>query len=358
MSEAQEVMTETAKVPDVENYFSVKDIHSYYGESYIVQGVSFSVAKGEVLSLLGRNGAGKTSTLRTLARLDNPELRRGEIWLDGQPLHTMRAYQAAGLGVQLVPEDRRIIGGLTVEENLILSQVAPPIGWAIERFVARPLYARDHLDHVLATFGLILVMETLAHMIWGPQGIAVPLPAWLNGQVALSETLVIPSFRLVIIGAGLAAAGGLFWLVNYTRLGMLIRAGASNRVMVGALGINIEMLFGLVFALGAALAGLAGMLVAPITEASIGMGNNVIITAFVVIIVGGIGSMKGAFIAALLIGLIDTLGRAFLDDLFKLFMSSAAAETSAPAISAMLIYIIMALVLAIRPQGLFPPKVR
>ena len=236
--------------------------------------------------------------------------------------------------------------------------ITAAIGWAIERFVARPLYARDHLDHVLATFGLILVMETLAHMIWGPQGIAVPLPAWLNGQVALSETLVIPSFRLVIIGAGLAAAGGLFWLVNYTRLGMLIRAGASNRVMVGALGINIEMLFGLVFALGAALAGLAGMLVAPITEASIGMGNNVIITAFVVIIVGGIGSMKGAFIAALLIGLIDTLGRAFLDDLFKLFMSSAAAETSAPAISAMLIYIIMALVLAIRPQGLFPPKVR
>ncbi|MCB1333839.1 MAG: branched-chain amino acid ABC transporter permease [Roseivivax sp.] len=241
---------------------------------------------------------------------------------------------------------------------LVALPITAAIGWAIERFVARPLYARDHLDHVLATFGLILVMETLAHMIWGPQGIAVPLPAWLNGQVALSETLVIPSFRLVIIGAGLAAAGGLFWLVNYTRLGMLIRAGASNRVMVGALGINIEMLFGLVFALGAALAGLAGMLVAPITEASIGMGNNVIITAFVVIIVGGIGSMKGAFIAALLIGLIDTLGRAFLDDLFKLFMSSAAAETSAPAISAMLIYIIMALVLAIRPQGLFPPKVR
>ena len=122
---------------------------------------------------------------------------------------------------------------------LVALPITAAIGWAIERFVARPLYARDHLDHVLATFGLILVMETLAHMIWGPQGIAVPLPAWLNGQVALSETLVIPSFRLVIIGAGLAAAGGLFWLVNYTRLGMLIRAGASNRLMVGALGINI-----------------------------------------------------------------------------------------------------------------------
>lgn len=232
------------------------------------------------------------------------------------------------------------------------------IGFLVERFVARPLYARDHLDHVLATFGLILVLDTLAHMIWGPAGISVPLPDWLQGQIALSETLVIPSFRLVIIAAGLAAAAGLFWLVNYTRLGMLIRAGASNRTMVSALGVDIQTLFALVFALGAMLAGLAGMLIAPITEASIGMGNNIIITAFVVIIVGGIGSMKGAFVAALLIGLIDTLGRSFLDDLFKLFMSSDAAENSAPAVSAMLIYIIMALVLALRPQGLFPPRTR
>ena len=241
---------------------------------------------------------------------------------------------------------------------LIALPITGLIGWAVERFVARPLYERDHLDQVLATFGLILVFDTGAHLIWGPEGIAVPLPAWLDGQVALSETLVLPTFRLMIIGAGLAAAAGLFWLVNYTRLGMLIRAGASNRRMVGALGVNIEALFALVFAIGAMLAGLAGMLIAPITEASIGMGNNIIITSFVVIIVGGIGSMKGAFIAALMIGLIDTLGRSFLDDIFKLFMSSEAAETSAPAISAMLIYIIMAVVLAVRPQGLFPPKVR
>lgn len=232
------------------------------------------------------------------------------------------------------------------------------IGFLVERFVARPLYARNHLDHVLGTFGLILVLDTLAHLIWGPAGIAVPLPDWLDGQIALSETLVIPSFRLLIIGAGLAAAAGLFWLVNYTRLGMLIRAGASNRTMVSALGIDIQTLFALVFALGAMLAGLAGMLIAPITEASIGMGNSIIITAFVVIIVGGIGSMKGAFIAALLIGLIDTMGRSFLDDIFKLAMSPEAAETSAPAVSAMLIYIIMALVLALRPQGLFPPRTR
>ena len=236
--------------------------------------------------------------------------------------------------------------------------ITAAIGWGIERFVARQLYLRDHLDHVLATFGLILVIDTLVHIIWGPEGIAVPLPAWLDGQVALTQSLVIPTYRLLIISAGLVSAAGLFWLVNYTRLGMLIRAGASNRKMVSALGINIELLFGLVFALGAALAGLAGMLISPITEASISMGNSIIITAFVVIIVGGIGSMKGAFIAALLIGLIDTLGRSFLDDIFKVFMSSEAAETSAPAVSAMLIYIIMAAVLAFKPQGLFPPKVR
>lgn len=240
---------------------------------------------------------------------------------------------------------------------LVALPITAVIGVVVERVVARPLYARDHLDQVLATFGLILVIDTLAQLIWGPAGIAVPLPAWLDGQIEIGA-ITLPTFRLLIIGAGLLAAGGLFWLVNYTRLGMLIRAGASNRTMVAALGVDIQSLFSLVFALGAVLAGLAGMLIAPITEASIGMGNAVIITAFVVIIVGGIGSMKGAFIAALIIGLIDTLGRSFLDTIFKLFMSTEAAETSAPAVSAMLIYIIMAAVLAFKPSGLFPPKVR
>lgn len=241
---------------------------------------------------------------------------------------------------------------------LIALPITGVVGYLVERFVARPLYTRDHLDHVLGTFGLILVLDTLAHLIWGPAGIAVPLPDWLEGQVGLFGDVVVPTYRLLIIAVGLTTAAGLFWLVNYTRLGMLIRAGASNRTMVSALGIDIQMLFALVFALGAMLAGLAGMLISPITEASISMGNNIIITAFVVIIVGGIGSMKGAFFAALLIGLIDTLGRSFLDDFFKLFMSSDAAENSAPAISAMLIYIIMAIILSFRPQGLFPPKVR
>jgi len=245
---------------------------------------------------------------------------------------------------------------------LIALMVSLPIigilGYLFEVIVARKLYERDHLDHVLGTFGAILVIDTCAHLVWGAAGIAVPLPAYLQGRIFLTEAIEIPTFRLLIIAAGLLAAAGLFYMVNYTRLGMLIRAGASNRTMVSALGVDIKTLFALVFALGAVLAGLAGMLVAPITEASLGMGNNIIITAFVVIIVGGIGSMKGAFIAAILIGMIDTLGRSFLDDIFSLFMSVTAAENSAPAISSMLIYIIMALVLYFKPAGLFPPKVR
>jgi len=232
------------------------------------------------------------------------------------------------------------------------------IGYVIERTIVRSLYTRNHLDQVLGTFGLILVLDTLAHLIWGPAGISVPLPQWLNGRVEVVEGVVIPTYRLLIIATGGAVALGLLWLVNYTRLGMLIRAGASNRPMVSALGIDIQLLFGLVFALGAVLAGLAGMLISPITEASIGMGGEIIITAFVVIIIGGIGSIKGAFIAAIIVGLIDTLGRSFLDTIFKLVMSTEAAESSAPAISAMLIYILMATILAFRPQGLFPPKVR
>jgi branched-chain amino acid transport system permease protein len=232
------------------------------------------------------------------------------------------------------------------------------LGLVVEVGVIRHLYERDHLDHVLATFGFILIADTLVQLIWGPAGIAIPLPEYLRGQVELFSGIELPTYRLVIIGTGLAIAAGLYALITHTRLGMLIRAGASNRTMVSALGIDIKTLFSAVFALGAALAGIAGMLIAPITEASIGMGNDIIITAFVVIIVGGIGSMKGAFIAALIIGLIDTLGRSFLDDILKLFIPVNAAETAGPAISSMLIYIIMAAVLAFRPQGLFPPKVR
>ncbi len=228
------------------------------------------------------------------------------------------------------------------------------VGALVERFIVRHLYLKDHLDHVLVTFGLILIFDTLVHLLWGPSGMAIPLPDILNGQVSLGS-LELPTYRLVIIVAGLLVAAMLYFLVTKTRLGMLIRAGASNRVMVEALGININRLFLIVFALGTAMAGLAGMLIAPITEASIGMGNDIIIIALVVVIVGGIGSVKGAFYAALIIGMIDTMSRSYLDQLLQLMMPNTYAETAAPALSAMLVYILMAAVLAFRPQGLFPP---
>ena len=228
------------------------------------------------------------------------------------------------------------------------------IGAIVEWVIARRLYKEDHLDHVLVTFGLILIFDTLVHIIWGPAGMAIPLPDVLNGQVTLGS-LVLPVYRLVIIASGLLVAGILTLMVSRSRLGMLIRAGASNRTMVEALGININLLYLVVFAIGATMSAFAGMLIAPITEASIGMGNEIIIIAFVVVIVGGIGSIKGAFFAAIIIGLMDTLGRSYLDDLMKVFMPVHHAETAAPALSAMLVYILMAVVLAFRPQGLFPP---
>ncbi len=232
------------------------------------------------------------------------------------------------------------------------------VGLLVELGVIRSLYHRDHLDHVLATFGLILIIDTTIHLTWGAEGMAIPLPDWLETQVPLAGDAVFPTYRIAIITVGLLVALGLYITVNHTRVGMLIRAGASNRTMVQALGINIRNLFSLVFTAGAAIAGIAGMMISPITEASIGMGNEIIIVAFVVIIIGGIGSIKGAFVGALIVGLIDTLGRSYLDQLLKLFMESGTAENAAPAISAMLIYIIMAVILAVRPQGLFPPKTR
>jgi branched-chain amino acid transport system permease protein len=228
------------------------------------------------------------------------------------------------------------------------------VGAIIEWVIVRKLYRADHLDHVLVTFGLILIFDTLVHLIWGASGMAIPLPDLLNGQISFGN-IELPTYRVLIIVSGLVVAAALFILVSKTRLGMLIRAGASNRTMVEALGVNINRLFLIVFALGAALAGLAGMLIAPITEASIGMGNDIIIIAFVVVIIGGIGSVKGAFYAAMILGLIDTLSRSYLDVLLMLVMPSNYAETAAPALSAMLVYILMASVLAFRPQGLFPP---
>ena len=227
------------------------------------------------------------------------------------------------------------------------------LGLVIEAVVARRLYARDHLDQVLATFGLILFFNELVRVIWGPAGRSIAVPSFLNRTIEILPGVPYPAYRFAIIVVGAAVAVLLAWLVARTRVGMLIRAGASNRRMIGALGVNIELLFSLVFGLGAVFAGLAGLMAAPITSVKIGMGDDILILAFVIIVIGGIGSIKGAFIAAMVVGQIDIVGRAFLPDLLKTFMSNAAASTAAPAISQVLVYVLMAGVLVWRPTGLF-----
>jgi branched-chain amino acid transport system permease protein len=228
------------------------------------------------------------------------------------------------------------------------------VGMAVEVVALRRLYGRDHLDHVLGTFGLILFFNELVRLIWGPAGLSLPLPMWLIYPVEILPGFFYPTYRIAIIVTALLVALFLYVLVMRTRLGMLIRAGASNREMTGALGVNINLLYTLVFGLGAALAGLAGLMQAPILTVQIGMGENILILAFVVIIIGGIGSIRGAFVAAILVGLIDTIGRAFLPDLLRLILTSRGASTVAPALSSMMIYLLMAIVLVLRPEGLFP----
>ena len=228
------------------------------------------------------------------------------------------------------------------------------VGMALEVVAMRRLYGRDHLDHVLATFGLILFFNELVRLVWGPEGRNLTLPPWLNSSVEILPGVTYSMYRLSIIVVALLVALALYVVIMRTRLGMLVRAGASNREMTGALGVNINLLYTIVFGVGAALAGLAGLMQAAILTAQIGMGENILILAFVVIIIGGIGSIRGAFVASVLVGLIDTMGRAFLPDLLKAMLSPVAAATVAPALSSMLIYVIMAVVLMVRPEGLFP----
>jgi branched-chain amino acid transport system permease protein len=227
------------------------------------------------------------------------------------------------------------------------------LGIAVEAVVIRRLYARDHLDQVLATFGLILFFNELVRAVWGPAGKSIAVPGFLARTVEILPGMPYPAYRFAIIVAGAAVAALLAWLVARTRLGMLIRAGASNRRMIGALGVNIELLFTLVFGLGAVFAGLAGLMAAPLSSVKIGMGDDILIVAFVIIVIGGIGSIKGAFVAAMVVGQIDIIGRAFLPDFLKTFLSTSAASSAAPAISQVLIYIVMAGVLVWRPTGLF-----
>ena len=228
------------------------------------------------------------------------------------------------------------------------------VGMALEIVAIRRLYGRNHLDHVLGTFGLLLFFNELVRLIWGPAGLTLPLPSEMLNAVQVLPGLYYPAYRLVIIAVTLVVALFLYILIMHSRLGMLIRAGASNREMVGALGVNIKLLYTLIFGLGAALAGFAGLMQAPILTVQIGMGENILIAAFVVVTIGGIGSIRGAFVAALLVGLADTVGRTFVPDLLHRFLSNAAASSLGRALSSMMIYLLMALVLIVRPAGLFP----
>ena len=231
-------------------------------------------------------------------------------------------------------------------------------GLLLEFLVFRHLYERDHLDHVMATFGIILFLNHAVKYVWGAAPLSLPIPDALSGSVMLMEGLQYPVWRLVIIGSGLAVAAGLHALVSHTRIGMLVRAGASNAQMVSALGVDIRRLFMIVFGFGAMLAGFAGIMIAPILSFEPGMGDTILILAFVVIVIGGIGSIRGAFLAALIVGLVDTLGRSFAVDILRLFMGPSPARTVGPALASMLIYLLMALVLYVRPTGLFPAKGR
>jgi len=228
------------------------------------------------------------------------------------------------------------------------------VGMVLEVVAMRRLYGRNHLDHVLGTFGLLLFFNELVRLIWGPAGMTLSLPPEMLNAIEVVPGLFYPLYRLVIIAVTLAVAVLIYFLIMRTRLGMLIRAGASNREMVGALGVNIKLLYTLVFGLGAALAGFAGLMQAPILTVQIGMGENILIAAFVVVTIGGIGSIRGAFVASLLVGLADTVGRAFVPDLLRAFLSESASSSLGRALSSMTIYLVMALVLIVRPEGLFP----
>jgi branched-chain amino acid transport system permease protein len=233
--------------------------------------------------------------------------------------------------------------------------VALVISLALERTIIARLYRRDHLDHVLATFGLVMFFNEAVRLVWGPQPMFVEVPEVLSGTVELFG-FSYPSYRFAIIVTGLLVAVGAWLLIHKTRIGMLIRAGAQNPQLVGALGVNIGFLNAMLFGVGAALAGLAGAMAGPLLSVQSGMGEPVLITTLVVIVIGGIGSVSGAFYAALIVGLVDTLGRVMLPLLLRQVFERSVADAAGPALASMSVYLLMAAVLAIKPQGLFPAR--
>jgi branched-chain amino acid transport system permease protein len=230
------------------------------------------------------------------------------------------------------------------------------IGMALEMTLLRRLYQRDHLAQVLATFALILIADELVRMIWGPQALLLNVPPALSGSIEIIPGVPYPKFRAFIIVVGLAVAAALYWLIVKTRVGALVRAGASNREMALALGVDVKLLFTLVFGLGAALCALAGAMLGPLLAVQVGMGENILIQAFVVVVIGGIGSIRGALVGALLVGMVDTTGRAFLPAIFRSFMPNTIADALGPTLAAINMNTAMAAVLYWRPTGLFPAR--
>jgi len=230
------------------------------------------------------------------------------------------------------------------------------IAFLLEQAIVRRLYARDHLAQVIATFGVILIADDVVKAIWGPSPVMAAMPAALAGPVQLLPELPYPAYRLLLIGVGLLVALGLYLLVSHTRIGMLVRAGASNRGMAELMGVRVGRVFSFVFVLGAALAALAGALMGPISAVQIGMGEAILIPALVVIVIGGIGSVRGAFVAALLVGMVDTAGRAFLPPALRAVLPPALAAELGAALAGIAMYLLMAAVLILKPAGLFPAR--
>jgi branched-chain amino acid transport system permease protein len=226
-------------------------------------------------------------------------------------------------------------------------------GMLIEFLVLRKLYARDHLDQVLATFALILTLNQAVVILFGRRPLFVDIPPMLNGSVSLG-LFNYPVYRLAIIALGLVVAVALALFITRTRIGMLVRAGATHRDMVRALGVDIRRLYTVIFGLGALLAGLAGVMAGPLLAVQVGMGEQILILTFVVVVIGGLGSVRGAFFGALLVGMVDTAMRAFLPGLFRQLMPGPEADALGAGIASMGVYLLMALVLLIRPKGLFP----
>jgi len=263
-------------------------------------------------------------------------------------LYMIGAYAAAYAGARTGSFIAGILAGITA---------AAAVGMLTEYLVLRRLYSRSHLDQVLATYGLILFFNEGITILFGRQPLYVDIPASLNGAIRLATGLSYSTYRLVIIAVGLLVGIGLYVLIGHTRLGMLVRAGATHREILRAMGVRIRLIYTIVFGLGALLAGLAGAMAGPVSAVQVGMGEQILILTFVVVIIGGLGSVRGAVLGAILVGVVDTLTRVYLPVLLKTLMSNASADAIGGGLSSMGVYLLMAFVLLCRPRGLLAGSV-